>query len=65
MYEKQHLSLPEETNLSIPKNYSGITLTAIATKVYNAQFLNCIQPEVKKILTKNRNNFQRMILTTC
>ena len=40
-------------NLGITKNYRSITLTAIATNVYNILLLNCIWSEVKKILRKS------------
>ena len=53
------LHYQKKGNLRINKNYSGITLTAIVTKVYNALLLNCIQHEIKKILMKNQNEFQR------
>ena len=46
------------------KNYRGITLTFIAAKVYNALLLNHIKPEIKKILRKNQNGFQRNRFTT-
>ena len=40
-------------------------------KIYNALLLNCIEPEIEKILRKNQNDFQRnqsttsQILTIC
>ena len=40
-------------DLGITKNYSGITLTAIAAKVNNTLLFNCIRPEIEKILRKN------------
>ena len=49
----------ETSDLRISKNYRGITLTAIAAKVYNTLLLNRIQPEIKKILRKNENGFLR------
>ena len=45
-------------NLQITKNYRGITLTAIAAKVYNALLLHHIRHEVEKILGKNQNGFR-------
>ena len=39
-------------DFGIAKNYQGITLTSIMAKIYNA-LLNCIEPEIKKILRKN------------
>ena len=53
------LLFPKKGNLGIIKNYKGITLTAIAAKVYNTLVLKCIQTEVEKILKKNQNAFQR------
>ena len=38
----------KKSNLSITKNYRGVTLTGIAAKVYNDLFLNHIQPEIKE-----------------
>ena len=46
------------------KRLSQKSLTAIAAKVYNALFLNCIQLEVKKILWKNQNSFWKYRSTT-
>ena len=45
-----HPPLRKENNLRIAKNYWGITLTSIAAKIYNAQLLKCIEPEIEKIL---------------
>ena len=52
-------SPPKKGDLGTTKNYSGITLTAIAAQVYNTLLLNDIQPEIEKILRKNQNGFQR------
>ena len=65
MDERLHpLLFPKKGNLRITKNYRGITLTAIAAKVYNTLLLNHIQPKIQKVLRKNQNNFQRNHLTT-
>ena len=48
----------------IPKNYKVVTLTVIAAKIYNVQLLNCILPEVEKVLWKNQNSLQRNWSTT-
>ena len=62
---------PKKGDLGIAKNYRGITLTSIAAKIYNALLLNCIQPEIAKILWKNQNGFNKnrsttsQILTIC
>ena len=37
------------------QNYRGITLTAIAAKIYNLMLLNRIRPEIDPILRKNQN----------
>ena len=58
------LPFPNEGDLGITKTYRDITLTAIAAKVYNIQLLNSIWPEIKKILRKNLNTFQRKQFTT-
>ena len=39
------LHFPKKGGLGITKNYRGITLTAIAAKVYNNLFLKWIWPE--------------------
>ena len=44
--------------LGIIKNYRGITLTTLATLVYNALFLNHIRNEVKKNLRKIKTVFE-------
>ena len=46
-------------DLGITENYRGITLTAITVKIHNALLLNCIWPEVYKILKENQNGFSR------
>jgi len=58
------LPFPKKGDLGIAKNYRGITLTAIAAKIYNALLLNRIQPEIEKILRKNQNGFRRNRSTT-
>ena len=45
-------------DLGLPKNYRGITLTAIAAKIYNLMLLNRIRPEIDPILRKNQNGFR-------
>ena len=50
--ERLHLPLLQKGDHRITENLRGITLTAIATKVYNALLLNCIGPEVEKLLEK-------------
>ena len=49
--------------LRITKNYSGITLTAIAAKVYNALLLNHIQHGKLKDFRKNQDDSWRNLST--
>ena len=57
--KRLHPPLPQEKRLRIIKNYRGITLTTISVKVYNGLPVNCIHPEVEKILMENQNSFWR------
>ena len=50
--------------LRLAKNYRGITLSSIATKIYNALLRNRIVPKIDKILRKNQNGFRRNRSTT-
>ena len=45
--------------LRLAKNYQGITLTSIVTKIYNALLHNRIEPKIEIILRKNQNGFRR------
>ena len=58
------LPFPKKGDLGITKNYRGITLTSIATKIYNTLLCNCIEPKIEKILWKNQKGFQRNRSTT-
>ena len=40
-------------DLGLAKNNQGITLTSIATKIYNALLRNSIEPKIENILRKN------------
>ena len=51
------LPFPKKGDLSITKNYRGITLIAIAAKIYNLMLLNRIRPEIDQILRNNKNGF--------
>ena len=53
-----------KVDLGIIKNYRGITLTAIAVKVYNVLLLNRIRLEDEKILQKIQDDFRRNRSTT-
>ena len=46
------LPFPKKGDLGLAKNYRGITLTSIATKIYNALLQNCIEPKIDNILRK-------------
>ena len=65
------LPFPKKSNLGLAKNYWGITLTSIATKIYNALLRNHIEPKIENILRKIQNGFWRnrsttsQILTIC
>jgi exonuclease III len=53
------LPFPKKGDLGVAANYRGITLTAIAAKVYNTLLLNRIQPVLDPILRKNQNGFRK------
>ena len=52
------LPFPKKGDLGLPKSYRGISLTAIAAKIYNLKLLNRIRPEIDPILRKNQNGFR-------
>ena len=58
------LPFPKKSDLTLAKNYRGITLTTIAAKIYNAQLRNRIETKIEKILRKNQNGFGRNQYTT-
>ena len=47
------LPTSKKVNVGYTKNYIGISFTYIAAEIYNALLLNCIKPEIEKILMKN------------
>ena len=51
-------------DLGLAKNYRSITLTSLATKIYNALLRNRIEPKIDNILRKNQNGFRRNRSTT-
>ena len=53
------LPFPKKGDLGLSKNYRGITLASIATKIYNALLCNHIEPKIDNILWKKQNGFQR------
>ena len=52
------LPFPKKGDLGLTDNYRGITLTAIASKIYNLLLLNRIRPELEHKLRKNQNGFR-------
>ena len=53
------LPFPKKGNVSITKNYRGITLTSIAAKIFHLIILNRIRPDIDPILQKNQNGFRK------
>ena len=39
------------------KNYRGITLTSIVSKIYNVLLLNRLEPKIEKILGRTKMTF--------
>ena len=58
------LPFPKKNDLSLAKNYRGITLTFIEAKTYNALLQNHIEPKLENILRKNQNGFRENRSTT-
>ena len=52
------LPFPKKGDLGVTTNYRGITLTAIAAKIYILLLLNRIRPIMEKMLRKNQNGFR-------
>ena len=52
------IPIPKSGNLSEYNNYRGITLTAIAAKIFNRMVLNRIQPVLDSHLRPNQNGFR-------
>ena len=51
--------LPKKGDLTLMKNYRGISLTSMAAKVYNKILLNRIREPIDEILRKNQAGFRR------
>ena len=51
--------LPKKGNLTLHKNYRGISLTCIAAKIFNKLLLNRIFPVLNPILRRNQNGFRK------
>ena len=58
------LLFPKRGDLELAKNYRGIILTPIASKIYNALLRNNIKPKIDNILRKNQNGPRRNRSTT-
>ena len=50
---------PKKGDLGVTLNYRGITLTSIASKIYNSLLLNRIQPHIESVLRRNQNGFRK------
>ena len=55
------LIFPKKGALEIDKNYRGINLTSMATKIYNELLRNHIEPKIEKILRKNQNGIEFLV----
>ena len=51
--------VPKKGDLSKPTNYRGISLTAIAAKIYNRMLLDRLRPHVDPLLRPNQNGFRK------
>ena len=59
MDKRLNSPFPKKGDLRIAKNYRGINHISIAAKISNALLLNCIEPEIEKILKNYQNGFRR------
>ena len=50
--------LPKKGDLGVTGNYRGISLTAIAAKIYNKILLDRIRPHLDPLLRVNQNGFR-------
>ena len=53
------IPIPKKGDLSLTSNYRGITLSALAAKLYNTMLLNRISPHLDPVLRRNRNGFPK------
>ena len=53
------LPIPKKGDLQNPQNYRGITLSAIASNIYNSLILNRIAAHLDPILRPNQNGFRK------
>ena len=58
-HQSQIIPMPKKGDLSLVTNYRGISLMAIAAKLYNKMILNRLVPFVGPLLRKNQNGFRR------
>ena len=56
--------VPKKGDLTITDNYRGISLTQVASKVYNRCLLNRIRPAIETVLRPNQNGFRKGRSTT-
>ena len=56
--------IPKKGNLTITDNYRGISLTQVASKIYNRCLLNRIHLVIDKVLQPNQNGFRKGRSTT-
>ena len=50
--KSQIIPIPKKDDMTIPKNYRGISLLPIAVKIYNKLILNRLRPKLEPILHK-------------
>ena len=50
--------IPKKGNLKLTDNYRGISLTQVASKIYNRLLLNRIRPVLDEVLRPNQNGFR-------
>ncbi len=56
--------LPKKGDLGYTKNYRGISLSALITKILNRMILNRIRPKIDPLLRANQNGFREGRTTT-
>ena len=56
--------IPKKGNLKKTDNYRGISLTQVASKIYNRLLLNRIRPVIDDVLRPNQNGFRPLRSTS-
>ena len=56
--------IPKKGDLTITDNYRVISLTQVASKIYNCCLLNRVRPVIDKVLRPNQNGFRKGRSTT-